>query len=167
MWNHILYLTPLIALEMSDKEGEAVDSILSALDLHARPWKLQKYYLFTIGLQKCLDWRGATHSSIKALEVPFQVKLTKSQSWVKIIPKQHFSCFYVKPELVSDFCQLWPSLTQCWLLGAPKTLILIRLSEQIETNAIAKIIKFPFQTIHGLKLELKQLRYLGKPWKVH
>ena len=51
--------------------------ILSALNLCARPRKLLKYYLFSMGLWKHLDWRGATCSSIRALEVPFQVKLTK------------------------------------------------------------------------------------------
>ena len=46
-----------------------------------------------MGLQKHLDRRGTTHSSIGALKVPFMVKLTKmplvnsgltkSQSWLK------------------------------------------------------------------------------------
>ena len=94
--------------------------ILSTLDLRAEPRKFQKYYLFSMGLRKHLDWRGATHSSIGVLEMPLQVKftkmplvsprLTKSQNWVKSIPKQHFLCAYIKPELLSDFCQVWPEV---------------------------------------------------------
>ena len=33
--------------------------------------------------------------------------LSWSQRLVKITPKQHFSCFCIKPELLGDFCQIW------------------------------------------------------------
>ena len=113
--------------------------ILFALDLGARPQKFQKYYLFSMGPRKRLYWHCATHLGIGALEMPFQVKLTKmpivnlgltkSQCCVKIIPKKHFSCFYIKPELLDDFRQRWPSLIQGWLSRTPETLILIWPSE--------------------------------------
>ena len=50
--------------------------ILSALDLRAKPHKFQKYYIFFMGQQKHIDWRGATHLNIGALKVHFLVKLT-------------------------------------------------------------------------------------------
>ena len=53
--------------------------------------------------QKHLDWRGATYLDIGALEVPFQVKLTKmplinprlakSQSWSKSVQNNIFHVF--------------------------------------------------------------------------
>ena len=68
-------------------------SILSALNFHVGPQKFQKYYLFSTGPRRYLDWRGITRSGIGALRVPFLVKLTKiplvnpgltkSQSWSK------------------------------------------------------------------------------------
>ena len=51
--------------------------IFPTLDLRAGPQKFQKYYLFSMGLRKHLDWHGITCLGVRALEVPFQVKLTK------------------------------------------------------------------------------------------
>ena len=51
--------------------------ILFAFDLCAKLQKFQKYYLFSMGPWKHLDWCGTTHLDIGALEVPFRVKLTK------------------------------------------------------------------------------------------
>ena len=113
--------------------------ILSALNLHARPQKFQKYYLFSTRPRKHLDWRGATRSGIRTLEVHFQVKLTKmplvnpglteSQSRSKLSQNNifHVSTFYIKSKLLGDFRQFWPSLTRGWLLGALETLILIQI----------------------------------------
>ena len=77
-----------------------------------------------MGLRKHLEWHGATQSGIEALEVPFQVKLTKmpllyprlieSQIWVKIIPKNNI--FYVSTSNSSysvifiNFDQVWPEV---------------------------------------------------------
>ena len=126
--------------------------ILSPLNLCARPRKLLKYYLFSMGLWKHLDWRGATCSSIRALEVPFQVKLTKmplvnprlieSQSQSKSSQNKKFLCFYIKLELLGDFRQVWPKV---WLMRALEILILIRLSEWVGTNTIVKSVKSSFQ----------------------
>ena len=131
--------------------------ILFALDLHARPRKFQKYYLLCMGSREHLDWCGATRSGIGAPEVPFsgqidknalgQPWVDKSQNWVKVIQKQYLSCFYIKPELLSDFRQLWLSLTWGWLLKGIEILILIQPSKRFGTSAIAKIIKFPFQQL--------------------
>ena len=119
------------------------------------PDNSKRYYIFSMGPQKQLNWHCATRLGIGALKLPFQVKLTKMplvnpgltkrQIWVKITPKQHFSFIYIKHELLNDIHQLWPTLTQSWLSRAPKTLISIRPSEWVGTNIITKIIKFPFQ----------------------
>ena len=113
--------------------------ILFALNLRARPQKFQKYYLFSTGPWKHLDWHGATCSGIETLEVHFQVKLTKmplvnpglteSQSRSKSSQNNifHVSTFYIKPKLLGDFRQFWPSLTRGWLLRALETLILIQI----------------------------------------
>ena len=51
--------------------------ILSALDLGARPWKIQKYYFLSMGLQEYLEWCGTTCSDTGALKVPLSAKMTK------------------------------------------------------------------------------------------
>ena len=78
MCNHVLYLIPLIALEMLDKEGAIVDTIFCLPSIYVSyPKNSKKYYLFTMGPQKHIDYCGTIHSGIEALKVPFQVKLTK------------------------------------------------------------------------------------------
>ena len=52
--------------------------ILSTLNLRAGSWKFQKYYVFSIGPWKHLDWRGATHSSIEALKVLFSGRINQN-----------------------------------------------------------------------------------------
>ena len=44
--------------------------ILSTLDLHAGPWKIQKYYFLSMGPREHPKWCDATHSGIRAPEVP-------------------------------------------------------------------------------------------------
>ena len=80
-------------------------------------------------------------------ECPWSTLGWQSQNWVKVIQKQYLSCFYIKPELLSDFRQLWLSLTWGWLLKGIEVLILIQPSKRFGTSAIAKIIKFPFQQL--------------------
>jgi len=46
--------------------------ILFTFDLHAGTRKFHKNYLFSMGLWKHLNWRGATRSSIETLEVLFR-----------------------------------------------------------------------------------------------
>ena len=120
-----------------------------------------------------LTWHDATCSGTRVPEVPFQVKFTKmplvnprlteSQSWVKIIPKQQFSCFYIKPELLGDFCQLWPTLTKFNSRLTPRGTrnpnidTTVRMSWDLYH---CKYYQIPFPTtIHGSKSELKRLRY--------
>ena len=55
------------------------------------------------------------------------------------------------------FDRVWPEVDSWW---AQKILILIQSSERVETNAIAKIIKFYFQRLFmGRKMESEWLRY--------
>ena len=92
--------------------------------------------------QKHLDWRGTTRSGIGALEVPFQVKLTKipminprlteSHSQSKSSQNNIFHVSTLNPsysEIFVNFNQVWSSLTRGWLLGAPETLFFIRPSK--------------------------------------
>ena len=93
-----------------DDNGDCRYCILFTLGLHARPRKFQKYYLFSIGLQKDLDWHSATHLGIGALKVPFQVKLTKMPL---VIPKQIFRVSTSNPSLLVifvNFDKVWPDI---------------------------------------------------------
>ena len=73
--------------------------ILFALDLRARPWKIQKYYFLHMRLQKHLEWCGTTRSGIGAPQVPLLAKMTKMplvnprfnqrSKKVKTLTKQH------------------------------------------------------------------------------
>ena len=75
--------------------------ILSTLDLHAGPQKIQKYYYLSIGLQEHPEWRNVTRSDIGAPEVPLLAKMTKMplvnarfdrrSNKGKTLTKQHFS----------------------------------------------------------------------------
>ena len=130
------------------------------------PDNSKRYYLFSMGPQKHLNWHNATYSSIEALELPFLVKLTKmplvdpgltkSQICVKITPKQHFSFFYIKPELLGDFRRLWPRLTPYGTRNLNfDTTVRMGWNQCHYENY-----QIPFPTtIHGSKLEFKQLRY--------
>ena len=120
----IEYLNPNKEFSRNDNYGKRGYRyhILSTFNLRARPQKFQKYYLFSTRPQKHLDWRGATRSGIRTLEVHFQVKLTKmplvnpglteSQSRSKLSQNNifHVSTFYIKSRLLGDFCQVWPKV---------------------------------------------------------
>lgn len=100
--------------------------ILFVLHLLARPRKFQKYYIFFVGQQKHIDWRGATRLGIGALKVPFLVKLTimplvklglteiqtRSKSpqngiFYAFTSNERHSKIFVK------FDPVWPILTRC------------------------------------------------------
>ena len=56
---------------------------------------------------------------------PSQPWVDRESNEVKILPKQHLSCFYIKPKSLRDFCQLWLTLTKFdlkWTLESPKFL---------------------------------------------
>ena len=53
---------------------------------------------------------------------------------------------------------------QGWLSRAPETLILIWLSEWIETNTIEEIIEFPFQNYSWVEIEIKTV---GISWQLY
>ena len=115
---------------------------------------------------------GATETSILTWHNPFRHQSTRnaissqidqnapSQPWVdqksKLCqnhPKKTFSCFYIKPELLDDFHQRWPSLIQGWLSRTPETLILIWPLEQVGSSSIVKNIKFSFHQL-----------FMGRNW---
>ena len=109
--------------------------------------KFQKYLLSQeIAETPRLMWRNpfrhwSTQRSISSQidqNAPSQPYVDRKSKLVKIILKQHFSCFYIKPNRLGDFRQLWPSLTWGWLSGP---------SERVETSTIAKIIEFLFQRL--------------------
>ena len=79
---------------------------------------------------------------------------------VEILTKQHFSWFYIKPDLLEDFRQLWPSLTQSWLLVGLKNpnFDLAGRTNRNQCHCKDYQILNP-TTIHGLKSELEQPRY--------
>ena len=144
--------------------------ILSTIDLHAGPRKIQKYYFPSMGPREHLEWHGATRSDTGAIKVPLLAKMTKmpivnlglaeSQTRSKSPQNSTFHSFTSKLrflEIFGNFDQVWLGVDSWW---APKILILIWPSERVEPNAIAKIIKFSFQRLLiGRKSELKQLRY--------
>ena len=100
-----------------------------------------------------LTWRNSfEHRSIQSVilgqidqDAPGQPWVDRKSKLVKIIPKQHFSCFYIKLGLTKNFCQLQPSLTRSWLSRALETLILIRPLEWVETSVNTNIIESNFQ----------------------
>ena len=50
IWNHFLYLTPLIALEMSDKEGVAIDIVFCSPSICVLdPEKFKKSNFISMG----------------------------------------------------------------------------------------------------------------------
>ena len=51
--------------------------ILFALDLRAKPRKIQKYYFLSMRLEEHTKWCGATHLNIRAPKVHFLAKMTK------------------------------------------------------------------------------------------
>ena len=87
--------------------------IFSVLNLRATPWNFQKYYLFSIVPWKHLDWHGATSLGIKALKVPFPIKLfkmplvnlglTKSQTRSKFFRNDIFHAFTSNPSHLEIF----------------------------------------------------------------
>ena len=77
IWNHLLYPTPPIAFEVSDKEGETVDNVFCPLDLHVGPWKTEKYHFLSMGLREHPKWHEAIHSNTEAPNMTFLAKMTK------------------------------------------------------------------------------------------
>ena len=134
--------------------------IFFALDLRARPRKIQKYYSPSMGPWEHLKWRGITRSYTRALKVSFSVKMTKTplvnpglaegQTRLKPSKNNTFHSFTSSPsfsKVFGNFNQVWLSLTLSWFPIGLETLILIRPSERVETNVIAKIIKFSVQRL--------------------
>ena len=133
--------------------------ILSALDLCARPRKIQKYHFLSIGLQGNLEWCGVIRSDTEAPKMPFLTKMTKiplvnlltggrtrskssqNNTFYSFSSNLNFSEVFVT---LTKFDLVWPEVDSWW---APKILILIRPSERVETNIIVNIIKFSIQRL--------------------
>ena len=78
IWNHVFYPTPLVALEVSNKEGAAIDTVFFPPSVcMPNPWKIQKYYFLPMGLREHLEWCGTTCSDIEAHKVHFLAKMIK------------------------------------------------------------------------------------------
>ena len=84
----------------------------------------------------------------------------KAKIHTKKKKKKHFSWFYIKSKLLGDFWQIWPSLTWSWLSVGPRNpnFDLAVKTSWNQLHCKDYWIHFP-TTIHGSKLELKQLRY--------
>ena len=95
------------------KEGKCRHRILSAFNLRAKPKKFQKILFSLHGAMKTsrLMWHNpfghqSTQSAFFGQNAPGQPWVNQKSNEVKILSKQHFSWFYIKPELLRDFCQL-------------------------------------------------------------
>ena len=130
--------------------------ILSTLNVRAGPWKNQKYHFLSMGPWEHLEWCGATRSDTRAPKVPFPTKMTKillinlgltevkqGQNPYKITPFIVFHQTRASRTFLATLTKFDLKLT----ISGPKNLILIRPSERVETNVIAKIFKFSFQRL--------------------
>ena len=164
MRNYVLYATSLIVIKMSDKERAVVDIVFYLLSICVLDLENSKNINFSLVETPRLTWHNlfahrSTRSAVSSQidqNAPGQPSVDWKSKLVKIITKQHFSCFYIKSELLRDFCQFWLSLTWGWLLESPKT---PNFDSSFKTgwgqhHCKDYGIQFP-TIIHGPKLELK------------
>ena len=147
--------------------------ILSALDLHVGPPKIQKYYFLSTGSWEYLEWCGRTRLSSELPKVTFFAKMTKmplvsprfnqKSNMVWTLTKQLLSHFYFKLELLEDFYQIWLSLTKFDLkliLGGSKNLNFDLASGTGLNQCHYKDYQILIpMNVHGSKSELEQPRY--------
>ena len=149
-----------VRLFIVEKMGfRAVDSFFCLPSICvSNPPKIQKYYFLSIRPWEHLEWHGATCSGTIVPEVPFSSKMTKMPLvssrfdwWSNVVWTlkknvfQNFTSNSSFSKIFSSFDWVWPSLTRSRPRVGPKTLILIRQSNRVETNTIVKIIEFSFQ----------------------
>ena len=128
MRNYVLYATSLIVIKMLDKERAVVDIIFCLLSICVLDLENSKNINFSPVETPRLTWHNlfahrSTRSAVSSQidqNAPGQPWVDRKSKSVRIILKQHFSCFYIKPELLGDFRHLWPSLTRGWLQGHQK-----------------------------------------------
>ena len=122
MQNYVLYPIPLIAIKMLDKEGAVTETVFCPpLICMLDPENSKKILSFLPRAVEAsrLMWHNTFgHWSNQSAILGQNDQNAPSQPWVdrksklvKIISKQYFSCFYIKPKPLRDFCQLCPSLT--------------------------------------------------------
>ena len=112
MWNYIIYATSLIAIKMSEKGEVVVDIVFSLLSICMLDLENSKNINFSPIETPRLTWHNlfayrSTWSVILGQieqNFPGQPWVDQKSKLVKIITKQHFLCFYIKPELLRNFC---------------------------------------------------------------
>ena len=132
MWNHVHYSTPLITLEISDKEGATVDTVFCS-SLICMPYlEKPKNIIFSPwGHENISNGVAQLVQTLDCSKCIFQPKWPKwpwsTFGWlkVKILTKEHFHGFISNPsssDIFSNFDQVWPRFDFWW---APEIIILI------------------------------------------
>ena len=109
--NHVLYLTPLIALEIQDKEGAVVDIIFFPPWIRVPDRKKSKIIIFFPWVCKSIQndmvrpVRVSEHPKCPFLaKMPIvSPKFDQRSNEVQTHTKQRFSQFYIKPKFLGDF----------------------------------------------------------------
>ena len=86
MQNHVFYPTFLIALEMLDKEGVAIDTVFCSLSIcMPNPEYSKNIIVSPWGHRKHQDWCGTTHLGIGVLKSAISSQIDQNaigQPWV-------------------------------------------------------------------------------------
>lgn len=85
-----------------------------------------------------------------------------SQPWVDQNQPKKISCFYIKSKIIEDFCKLWPTLIKFDSILTLKSARKPYFDPTVKMGwnySYCEEYWIPM-TVHGLKLELKWLRYL-------
>ena len=169
MRNHILYLTPLIAAEISDKEGAAVDIVFCPPLIYASNPKKPKisFSLHRVMRTYIIAWCNpfgyqSTQSSFFSQNdqnAPGKPWVDQKSNKVKILTKTTFSMVLFQTRALrillatlTKFDQVWPRVDSRW---APETLTLIRSSNSNSND------------YSWVKIGVKTVEILKKPWKTH
>ena len=163
MRNHVLYLTPLIALEISNKERAAISTVFCPPSICVpNPEKPKNIIFSPWGHENIYNGIAQLVWTPKRSKCLFQPKWPKyplsTLGWpkVKILIKQHFSWFYIKLELLGDFWPLWSSLTPNRLENPNFDLVIRTGWNQCHCEDYQIL---SLKTIHGLKSKLEWPRY--------
>ena len=94
-------------------------------------------------------------------------RLAKGQNWSKPPPKQHFSCFHIKPEIIRDFYQPLPSLTQGWLPWVTKTKFCFDHQNGLEPKSLWKFLNSLSNNRLWVEVGLKMIEISWKSCMTH
>ena len=128
MRNYVLYATSLIVIKMLDKERAVVDIIFCLLSICVLDLENSKNINFSPVETPRLTWHNlfahrSTRSAVSSQidqNAPGQPSVDRKSKLVKIITKQHFSCFYIKSELLRDFLSILTKFDLRLTLGVTK-----------------------------------------------